>query len=101
MITRADHTARRTGSRPRWLVPALVVAAGAGVLLYLGVLTPSSLLSIGLFGSMFGMHLLGHGAHGGHGRQGAHGRNGEASDSSAAGVAGEADQATQHRGGCH
>jgi hypothetical protein len=68
MITHAEPVAdRRSRGRPRGLVPALAVATGAAVLLYLGVVTPSSLLSIGLFGGMIGMHLFGHGAHGGHG----------------------------------
>jgi hypothetical protein len=73
MITHAEPVAdRRSRGRPRWLVPALAVATGAAVLLYLGVVTPSSLLSIGLFGGMIGMHLFGHGAHGGHGDHGTH-----------------------------
>ncbi len=106
MITHADHTGQRAANRPRWMYPALAVAAVAAVLLYLGIVTPSSLLSIGLFGGMIGMHLFGHGSHGGHGGHETHGSEGATSESQATGA--EADQATQetdqstrHRGGCH
>ncbi len=98
MITNADHTAPRTASRPRWLLPAIAVAAAAAALLYLGVLTPSSLLTIGLFGGMIGMHLFGHGSHAGHGGHEAHGGN-PAADGQTPGA--EADRPAQHRGGCH
>ncbi len=103
MITHADHTGQRAANRPRWMYPALAVAAIAAALLYLGIVTPSTLLSIGLFGGMIGMHLFGHGGHGGHQ---AHGGEDVASESQATGA--EADQATPatdqstgHRGGCH
>ena len=99
MITHADDTGQRTASRPRWMYPALAVAAVAVALLYLGILTPSSLLSIGLFGGMIGMHLFGHGSHGGHGGHETHGSEGVTSESAATDA--EADQSTQHRGGCH
>ncbi len=107
MIERAEHVEHaehaehaagpRSGARPRWLMPAAAIAAGAAVLLYLGVVTPSSLLSIGLFGGMIGMHLFGHGSHGGHSGHEAHARDHASTDTPADG---EQDRATAHRG-CH
>lgn len=101
MITHAEHAEHaagsRSGARPRWLMPALAIAASAAVLLYLGVVTPSSLLSIGLFGGMIGMHLFGHGSHGGHGGHEAHARDTTSTTTSADAVG---DHATAHRG-CH
>lgn len=94
-----DHTVGRTGRRPRWVLPALLLAVAAGVLLYLGVITPSSLLSIGLFGGMIGMHLFGHGMHGGHAGSSPDARETES------GMAQDPTAATspddQRRGGCH
>lgn len=99
MITHADHTASRTASRPRWLLPAVAVAAVAAALLYLGVVTPSSLLSIALFGGMIGMHLFGHGMHGGHGGHEAHGGGTAAAGDQAS--TDEADRSARHSGSCH
>lgn len=54
-------------SRPRWLIPSLVVViAGAGLLLA-GVISVSTAVSVGLIGGMLLMHLGGHGGHGAHG----------------------------------
>ncbi len=53
-------------SRPRWLVPGLlVVIAGAGLVLA-GVISFSTAVSAGLIGGMLLMHLGGHGGHGAH-----------------------------------
>lgn len=52
-------------SRPRWLVPGvLVVITGAGLVLA-GVIPFSTAVSAGLIGGMLLMHLGGHGGHGG------------------------------------
>ncbi len=103
MITHAEHAEhaadRQPTTRPRWLVPALAVATGAAVLLYLGVVTPSSLLSIGLFGGMIGMHLFGHGSHGGHGDHGTHEQE-HLNASPVAPAGAEQDEQAPHRG-CH
>lgn len=61
-------------SRPRWLVPGLVVAVIAVGLVVAGVLSLSTVLYAGLFGGMVLMHVGGHG-HGGHGGHG-HGDHG-------------------------
>lgn len=54
-------------SRPRWLIPGLVVViAGAGLVLT-GVISTSTAVSAGLIGGMLLMHLGGHGGHGAHG----------------------------------
>ncbi len=100
MITNADDTAHRSGSRPRWLLPAIAAAAVAAALLYLGVLTPESLLTIGLFGGMIGMHLFGHGAHGDHGGHAGHAGENASADPGQAPVS-EVDAPTKHSGGCH
>ena len=55
-----------TASRPRWLLPALVVAIIAGGLVVAGVVPLSTVLYAGLFGGMILMHAGGH-SHGGHG----------------------------------
>ena len=55
-----------TASRPRWLMPGLVVAVIVGGLVVAGVVSLSTVLYIGLFGGMILMHAGGHG-HGGHG----------------------------------
>lgn len=60
-------------SRPRWLLPALLVAAVAGGLVLAGVVSLSTVLSAGLFGGMILMHLGGHGGHGGHAGHGSGG----------------------------
>jgi anti-sigma factor RsiW len=102
MTTHVEHSSQRTARRPRWLLPALGLALIAAALLATGILTPSSLLSIGLFGGMIGMHLFGHGAHGGHGTP-----SSEAAPASAAPASDlepaetGASQDVQHRGGCH
>lgn len=54
-------------SRPRWLIPGLVVViVGAGLVLT-GVISASSAVSAGIIGGMLLMHLGGHGGHGAHG----------------------------------
>lgn len=53
-------------SRPRWLLPGLVVAVIVGGLVMAGVVSLSTVLYAGLFGGMMLMHMGGHG-HGGHG----------------------------------
>ena len=58
--------ASTTSSRPRWLVPSLVVAVVVGGLVVAGVLSLSTVLYAGLFGGMILMHTGGHG-HSGHG----------------------------------
>lgn len=55
-----------TASRPRWLVPGLVIAVIVGGLVLAGVVSLSTVLYAGLFGGMMLMHMGGHG-HGGHG----------------------------------
>lgn len=73
-MTAHDHAAQPTpvearvaASRPRWLVPGLLVALAIGGLVAGGVVSPSAVLYAGLFGGMILMHLGGHGhAHGGH-----------------------------------
>jgi len=102
MTTHVEHSSERTARRPRWLLPALGVALIAAALVATGILSPSSLLSIGLFGGMIGMHLFGHGAHGGHGKP-----SEEAAPASAASPSDQQapetlrSQEDQHRGGCH
>lgn len=69
----------KTASRPRWLLPGIVVAVVAGGLVVGGVISLSTVLYAGLFGGMILMHLGGHG-HGGHGADGAgrgHGLDGD------------------------
>ena len=58
-----------TSSRPRWLVPGVLVAIVIGGLVLAGVLSLSTVLYVGLFGGMILMHVGGHG-HGGHGHGG-------------------------------
>lgn len=54
-------------SRPRWLIPSIVVViAGVGLVLA-GVISASTAVSAGLIGGMLLMHLGGHGGHGAHG----------------------------------
>lgn len=61
--------ASTTSSRPRWLVPGLLVAIVVGGLVVAGLLSLSTVLYAGLFGGMILMHAGGHG-HGGHGQAG-------------------------------
>jgi hypothetical protein len=102
MTTHVEHSSQRTARRPRWLLPALALALIAAALLATGILTPSSLLSIGLFGGMIGMHLFGHGAHGGHGAPSSEAAPAPAAlapDQQSPETGGS--QEAQHRGGCH
>ena len=62
-------------SRPRWLVPGIAAAAIATALVAFGVVSLSSMLSVGLLGGMLLMHLGGHGGPGGHA-----GHGGQAAD---------------------
>ena len=65
--TAAVRVAPMGRSRPRWLVPGvLVVMAGAGLVLA-GVMPFSTAVSAGLIGGMLLMHLGGHGGHGANG----------------------------------
>lgn len=66
-------------SRPRWLLPGLLVAIIAGGLVVAGVLSLSTVLYAGLFGGMILMHAGGHG-HGGHGGGGHGGHGGGTND---------------------
>jgi hypothetical protein len=63
--TPADGAATAS-SRPRWLVPGLLVATIFGGLVVAGVLSFSTVLYAGLFGGMILIHAGGHG-HGGRG----------------------------------
>ena len=63
--TPADGAATAS-SRPRWLLPGLLVATIVGGLVVVGVISFSTVLYAGLFGGMILMHTGGHG-HGGHG----------------------------------
>ncbi|MFP5343935.1 MAG: hypothetical protein ACLGIJ_13605 [Candidatus Limnocylindria bacterium] len=77
-------------SRPRWLIPGLViVVAGAGLVLA-GVISASTAISAALISGMLLMHLGGHGSHG------AHGGTASAGDA----PADEADTPARS-GGCH
>jgi len=62
-----------TPSRPRWLLPGLLVAIVVGGLVVAGVVSLSTVLYVSLFGGMILMHAGGHG-HGGHGGGGPAGR---------------------------
>lgn len=62
--------AGRTSTRPRWLLPGLAVGVVVAGLVVTGVVPPSSVLYVGMFGGMMLMHMGGHGMHGGHGRRG-------------------------------
>lgn len=64
-VTPAED-ASMASSRPRWLVPGVLVAIVIGGLVVAGVLSLSTVLYVGLFGGMILMHTGGHG-HGGHG----------------------------------
>lgn len=67
---RPSPAARRRSpatSRPRWLVPGLLVAALAAGLVLAGVLSLTTVIYAGLFGGMILMHVGGHGGHGGYG----------------------------------
>lgn len=69
-------------SRPRWLLPGLVVAVIVGSLVVAGVVSLSTVFYAGLFGGMMLMHMGGHG-HGGHGGGGAgrgHSLHGDGAD---------------------
>lgn len=79
-------------ARPRWLLPALIVAIVAGGLVLAGVVPLSTVLYGGLFGGMIMMHVGGHGGHGGH--------DGHGSDSADAGRDNEAGDGRGARG-CH
>jgi hypothetical protein len=70
-----------TASRPRWLLPGLVLAIIAGGLVVAGVVSLSTVLYAGLFGGMILMHAGGHG-HGGHGggHSGGHSLPGDGAD---------------------
>ena len=60
-----------TSSLPRWLVPGLLVALVAGVLVAAGVVPLSVVFYAAVFGGMILMHAGGHGGHGGgHGGHG-------------------------------
>ncbi|MGK2849376.1 MAG: hypothetical protein ACSLFN_00455 [Candidatus Limnocylindrales bacterium] len=54
-------------SRPRWLIPGLLVVIAAAGLVLAGVISVSTAISAGLIGGMLLMHLGGHGGHGAHG----------------------------------
>jgi hypothetical protein len=54
-------------TRSRWLIPGIAVGIAATALLIAGVISVTTLLSVGAIGGMLFMH-LGHGAHGGHDR---------------------------------
>jgi len=82
-------------ARPRWLLPALIIAIVAGGLVLAGIVPLSTVLSAGLFGGMILMHVGGHGGHGGQGGHAAHG-----SGSADAGRDSEADAGRGSRG-CH
>ena len=56
-------------SRPRWLLPGLLIALIAGGLVVAGVVSVSTVLYASLFAGMILMHTGGHG-HGGHGHGG-------------------------------
>jgi hypothetical protein len=83
-----------TSTRPRWLLPGLVVGVVVAGLVVAGVVSLSTALSAGLFGGMLLMHLGGHGMHGGHGA-GGH----EGSDDGRGGETHERDQRVSR--GCH
>lgn len=72
-LARGERPAMETASRPRWLMPGVAVVLVAGGLVAAGVLSLSTVLTLGLFGGMMFMHLGGHGMHGGHGGGGGHG----------------------------
>ncbi len=80
-------------ARPRWLLPALIVAIVAGGLVLAGIVPLSTVLSAGLFGGMILMHVGGHGGHGGHAGHGSGGSGDTGPD-------GEA-QGRQGSRGCH
>ena len=58
-------SASTTSVRPRWLLPGLLITFVAGGLIFLGILSLSTVLYAGVFGGMILMHAGGHG-HGGH-----------------------------------
>lgn len=53
-------------SRPRWLVPGLLVVIVSAGLVLAGAIPFSTAVNAGLIGGMLLMHLGGHGGHGGH-----------------------------------
>jgi hypothetical protein len=57
----SDTAMSRT--RPRWLVPAVIIALIAGGLVITGTLPPTVILYAGLLGGCALMHLFGHGKH--------------------------------------
>ncbi len=75
---RGPSTAPASARRPRWLLPALLVAITAMALVAAGIVPLSSALYAGLFGGMLLMHAGGHGGHGAHGGHGGHGGHGAA-----------------------
>lgn len=80
--TPAHHSAgaaSTASTRPRWLLPGLLIALVAGGLVFLGVLSLSAVLYAGIFGGMILMHAGGHG-HGGHGSAGHASHAGRAED---------------------
>ncbi len=70
-VAQDDRIRRESGAtapvRPRWLLPGVLVVTVAAALVVAGVVSLSTVLSIGLFGGMILMHVGGHGGHGGHG----------------------------------
>lgn len=63
-------------ARPRWLLPAIIVAIVALALVVFGIISPSTVVYAGLAGGMLLMHLGGHGGHGGAGGHAGHDGNG-------------------------
>lgn len=57
-------------TRPRWLLPGLVVGIVLAGLVLAGAVSLSLVVYAGLFGGMILMHLGGHGGHGSHGSHG-------------------------------
>lgn len=70
-VPRAAGVPSIAATRPRWLLPGILVALVAGGLVVAGVVSLSAVLYAGLFGGMILMHAGGHGhGHGGHGSAG-------------------------------
>jgi hypothetical protein len=71
-IPAAGAGAVRQTSQPRWLLPGLAIGLVAAGLLLAGVVSLSTVVYAGLFGSMLLMHTGGHGGHGMHGGSAGH-----------------------------
>lgn len=75
-------------TRPRWLVPGLLIALLVGGLVVAGVVSISTVLYAGLLGGMILLHMGGHGhgghSHGDHGGGVASGHTGHSSGTSEA-----------------